>query len=84
MSKDTEQSKQSLIHEVSGSYVVIDELPKEGDYGINPNAPDAKPRLVEKFSEQNETLGFRLEPESWFSWLPLRDYHRKVVFDNCH
>ena len=73
-----------LIHDVSGSYVVMDELPKEGDYGINPDAPDAKPRLVERFSEQNETLGFRLEPESWFSWLPLRDYHRKVVFDNCH
>ena len=66
---------------VSGSYIVIDEIPKEGDYGINPEAPDAKPRLIERFSNENDTLGFRLEPTSWFSWLPLRDYHRKVVFE---
>ena len=69
-----------LKNAVSGSYIVTDEIPKEGDYGINPEAPDAKPRLVERASNENDTLGFNLEPTSWFSWLPLRDYHRKVVF----
>lgn len=63
-------------------YTILDEMPKEGDYVINPTAPDKKPRLVQKFSNENDTLGMRLEPSSWFSWMPLRNYHKKVVFDN--
>jgi len=66
---------------VSGSYIITDEIPKEGDYGINPaNKKKNKPRLVERASETNDTLGFK-QPKSWFTWQPLRDYHRKVVFE---
>ena len=65
---------------VSGSYIITDEIPKEGDYGINPANKKNKPRLVERASETNDTLGFK-QPESWFTWQPLRDYHRKVVFE---
>jgi len=61
-------------------YTVLDEEPKEGDYAINLEAPDGKPRKVERFSEENDTLGMRLEPPSWFEWLPLRKHHRKVEF----
>ena len=69
---------------ISGSYTILDEIPKEGDYGINPQAPDKKPRLVVGYSEENSTLGMRLESPSWFEWMPLRNSHRKVVFNNCH
>jgi len=69
---------------VSGSYTILDEIPKEGDYGINPQAPDKKPRLVVRYSDENSTLGMRLESPSWFEWMPLRNSHRKVVFNNCH
>jgi len=62
-------------------YTITDEMPKEGDWGINPEAPDRKPRIVERFSNDNNTLGMRLEPPSWFEWLPLRKHHRKVVFE---
>lgn len=62
------------------SYVITDEIPKEGDYGINPGSKKNKPRLVERASETNDTLGFK-QPNSWFTWQPLRDYHRKVVFE---
>ena len=61
-------------------YTVLDEEPKEGDYAISLEAPDGEPRKVERFSEENDTLGMRLEPPSWFEWLPLRKHHRKVEF----
>lgn len=32
-------------------YIILDEQPKEGDYGINPNDPKKKPRLVERYSK---------------------------------
>lgn len=66
----------------SNNYSVLDELPKEGDFGINPNSPDNKPRLIVKYSKDNDALGMRLEKNSWFDWMPLRKSHRKVAFDN--
>ena len=62
-------------------YKITDEMPKEGDFGINPDAPDRKPRKVVRASEDNDTLGMRLEPPSWFTWMPLRKTHRKVIFE---
>ena len=78
------QNPQLHKHIVSGSYTILDEIPKEGDYGINPKAPDKKPRLVVRYSDENSTLGMILESPSWFKWMPLRNSHRKVVFNNCH
>ena len=72
------------LQQCSGSYTILNEIPKEGDYGINPQAPDKKPRLVVGYSDENCTLGMRLESPSWFEWTPLRISHRKVVFNNCH
>jgi len=60
-------------------YTITNEMPQEGDWGIDPEAPDRKPRKVERLS--NDTLGMRLESPSWFEWLPLRTHHKKVVFE---
>jgi len=60
-------------------YIILDEMPKEGDFGINPEDPNKKPRKVERYSKENDTLGMRLEKTSWFNWLPLRNHHRKVI-----
>lgn len=76
------ENQPSCLGAVSGSYTILDEIPKEGDYGINPQAPDKKPRLVVRSSDENSTLGMRLESPSWFEWMPLRNSHRKVVFNN--
>ena len=66
---------------IMSHYKITDQVPKEGDYGINPDASNIEPRLVERISETNGRLGMRLSPSSLFKWMPLRDHHRKVVFD---
>lgn len=62
------------------NYKILEILPKEGEYGINPRAPKPLPRLVTKYSSTNNTLGMQLEGNGWFKWLPLLPHHRKVVF----
>ena len=39
------------------SYKITNELPKEGDFGINPRDPECKPRKVVRYSDENPTLG---------------------------
>lgn len=70
----------SKLKMTKDEYIITDEIPKEGDYAINPEDPKRKPRLVVRYSDENPTLGMHLEPSSWFKWLPLRDSHRKVIF----
>jgi hypothetical protein len=60
------------------NYIISDEAPNEGDYGITPFAPDRKPRLVVK--NNSGILGMELSKRSWFSWMPLEKHHRKVIF----
>lgn len=68
-----------IMNKQNMKYKILDTQPEEGDYGINPRDPKRKPRLVERYSDNNTTLGMRIESPSWFGWLPLRSHHRKVI-----
>lgn len=61
------------------NYTILDEIPKEGDYGINPRDPKCKPRIVTK---SNNNLGYKTDEEpGYFNWIPLRPYHKKIKFN---
>jgi hypothetical protein len=49
---------------------------KEGDFVINTERPNDKPRKVDVYSSENNTLGFH-QPYGWFQWVPIGRRHEK-------
>lgn len=62
-------------------YQITERTPREGDYAININKANAKPRKV--FRNSFGYLGFPItKPGSWFKWKPLNDNYKKILILN--